>query len=78
MLERNHVDGLIFLTNHPDDGRLAEIIDRPGASSSPTRTCRSPRAPKLFADNDAGGRLTGVISAPLVTAACSSSAAARR
>lgn len=27
LIEKNHVDGLIFMTNHPDDGRLADLIN---------------------------------------------------
>lgn len=59
MLERNHVDGLIFLTNHPDDGRLAEIINRAGRVVVVDEDVPNTRVPKLFADNVAGGRLTG-------------------
>ncbi len=29
-LARNHVDGLIFVTNHPDDGELAAVINQAG------------------------------------------------
>ncbi|MGO7565596.1 transcriptional regulator, partial [Rhizobium johnstonii] len=30
LIERNHVDGLIFVTNHPDDGALAALINGSG------------------------------------------------
>ena len=59
MLERNHVDGLIFLTNHPDDGRLAELINRAGRVVVADEDVPGARAPRLFADNHAGGRLAG-------------------
>ena len=29
-LSHNHIDGLIFVTNHPDDGQLAQQINRAG------------------------------------------------
>lgn len=60
MLERNHVDGLIFLTNHPDDGRLAALINRAGRVVVADEDVPEARAPKLFSDNVAGGRLAGV------------------
>lgn len=59
MLERNHVDGLIFLTNHPDDGRLAALINRARRVVVADEDVPDARAPKLFADNAAGGRLAG-------------------
>jgi LacI family transcriptional regulator len=59
MLERNHVDGLIFLTNHLDDGRLAALINRAVRVVVADEDVPEARAPKLFADNLAGGRLAG-------------------
>ena len=59
MLERNHVDGLIFLTNHPDDGRLAKAIDRAGRVVVVDEDVPHTQAPKLFADNVAGGQFAG-------------------
>ena len=59
MLEKNHVDGLIFLTNHPDDGRLAALISRARRVVVADEDVPDARAPKLFADNHAGGRLAG-------------------
>jgi LacI family transcriptional regulator len=58
-LRRNHVDGLIFVTNHFDDGTLARQVnlarnvvildeDVPGAD-----------VPKVFCDNERGGYLAG-------------------
>ncbi|MDJ0390721.1 LacI family DNA-binding transcriptional regulator [Roseomonas sp. E05] len=58
-LRSHQVDGLIFLTNHHDDGRLAQgisasrnlvLIDEDVAGTS---------VPKLFCDNHQGGRLAG-------------------
>ncbi|MFB9972295.1 LacI family DNA-binding transcriptional regulator [Pseudoroseomonas cervicalis] len=58
-LRSHQVDGLIFLTNHHDDGRLARgiaasrnivLIDEDVAGTS---------VPKLFCDNAQGGRLAG-------------------
>lgn len=59
MLERNHVDGMIFMTNHPDDGRLAAIINRAGRVVVADEDVPEARAPRLFADNLEGGRLAG-------------------
>ena len=59
MLERNHVDGLIFLTNHPDDGRLAALVNRARRVVVVDEDVPGARVPKLFVDNDAGGRLAG-------------------
>ena len=58
-LRRTLVDGLIFITNHPDDGTLADAVnagrnvvlmdeDIPGATT-----------PRVFADNEQGGYLAG-------------------
>lgn len=59
LLERNHVDGLIFLTNHPDDGRLAALINGAPRVVVVDEDVPGARAPRLFADNLAGGRLAG-------------------
>ncbi|MGN6551228.1 MAG: LacI family DNA-binding transcriptional regulator [Pararhizobium sp.] len=58
-IERNHVDGLIFVTNHPDDGRLARAIDRTGKVVVIDEDVPGATAPKLFCDNLMGGRLAG-------------------
>ena len=49
LLERNHVDGLIFLTNHPDDGR-ARRAHRPRRPRRHRRRgrARRPRAPAVL------------------------------
>jgi LacI family transcriptional regulator len=59
MLERNHVDGLIFFTNHPDDGGLASLIDRVRRVVIADEDVPGARAPRLFCDNVEGGRLAG-------------------
>jgi len=59
MLERNHIDGLIFITNHPDDGRLASLIDRARRVVIADEDVPGARAPRLFCDNVEGGRLAG-------------------
>ena len=59
LIERNHVDGLIFVTNHPDDGRLAAIINRTGKVVVVDEDVPGARVPKLFCDNERGGYLAG-------------------
>jgi LacI family transcriptional regulator len=58
-IARNHIDGLIFLTNHPDDGRLAELINKTGRVVVVDEDVPGANAPKLFSDNEAGGQLAG-------------------
>lgn len=56
-LRRNHVDGLLFATNHADDGRLrARIEDQPGVVLL-DEDVQGASVPKVFCDNEAGGRL---------------------
>jgi LacI family transcriptional regulator len=59
LIERNHVDGLIFVTNHPDDGKLAALINRTGKVVIADEDVPKAWAPKLFCDNDRGGYLAG-------------------
>ncbi len=58
-IQRNHVDGLIFITNHPDDGELAGLINRGGRVVVVDEDVPGARVPKLFCDNDRGGYLAG-------------------
>jgi LacI family transcriptional regulator len=58
-ITRNYIDGLIFLTNHPDDGRLADLINRTGRVVVVDEDVPGATAPKLFGDNEAGGYLAG-------------------
>lgn len=59
LIERNHVNGLIFLTNHPDDGQLSALINRAPRVVVADEHVPGARAPKLFCDNGMGGRLVG-------------------
>ncbi len=58
-IARNHIDGLIFLTNHPDDGQLASLINRTGKVVVVDEDVPGAEAPKLFSDNVMGGYLAG-------------------
>jgi LacI family transcriptional regulator len=58
-IHRNHVDGLIFITNHPDDGTLAEAINRSGRVVILDEDVPGTAVPKLFCDNEMGGYLAG-------------------
>jgi LacI family transcriptional regulator len=58
-LARNHVDGLIFVTNHPDDGELAAVINQAGKVVIVDEDVPNAIVPKLFADNEEGGHLAG-------------------
>ncbi|MBA8901945.1 LacI family DNA-binding transcriptional regulator [Phyllobacterium sp. P30BS-XVII] len=60
LIERNHVDGLIFITNHPDDGSLANLINRSGKVIIVDEDVPGSKAPKLFCDNENGGYLAGI------------------
>ncbi|VVS97597.1 LacI family DNA-binding transcriptional regulator [Rhizobium sp. EC-SD404] len=60
LIARNHVDGLIFVTNHPDDGELARLINRTGKVVVVDEDVPNAIAPKLFCDNLEGGRLAGL------------------
>lgn len=59
LIARNQVDGMIFITNHPDDGSLATLINRNGKVVIVDEDVPGAAAPKLFCDNLAGGRLAG-------------------
>lgn len=59
LIDRNHVDGLIFVTNHPDDGQLASLINRTGKVVVADEDVPGARTPKLFCDNRQGGYLAG-------------------
>ncbi|CAM5296818.1 LacI family repressor for deo operon, udp, cdd, tsx, nupC, and nupG [Aquamicrobium terrae] len=59
MIGRKHVDGLIFVTNHPDDGQLAALINAAGRVVVTDEDVPGADAPKLFCDNDQGGYLAG-------------------
>jgi LacI family transcriptional regulator len=58
-LGRNHVDGLIFVTNHPDDGKLAALINQTGKVVIVDEDVPNAMVPKLFSNNEQGGYLAG-------------------
>lgn len=59
LVSHHHVDGLIFVTNHPDDGTLARIINATGKVVVVDEDVPGARVPKVFCDNEAGGRMAG-------------------
>lgn len=58
-VRRNQVDGLIFVTNHPDDGTLAAAINASGQVVILDEDVSGTSVPKLFCDNEQGGYLAG-------------------
>jgi LacI family transcriptional regulator len=58
-VRRNQVDGLIFVTNHPDDGTLAAAINASGQVVILDEDVAGTSVPKLFCDNEQGGYLAG-------------------
>jgi LacI family transcriptional regulator len=55
-LASGFIDGLILITNHEDDGRLAARIGRhPGRVVIVDEDVRGGRAPRLFVENETGG-----------------------
>ncbi|MBW9113448.1 LacI family DNA-binding transcriptional regulator [Rhizobium cauense] len=58
-LARNHVDGLIFVTNHPDEGELGALINQTGKVIIVDEDVPKAMVPKLFCDNEEGGYLAG-------------------
>lgn len=59
LIDHNHVDGLVFVTNHPDDGELAALINRTGKVIVVDEDVPLAMVPKLFCDNLQGGYLAG-------------------
>ncbi|MDQ0455702.1 LacI family DNA-binding transcriptional regulator [Rhizobium paknamense] len=59
LLARNHVDGLVFITNHPDTEELADLINATGKVVVVDEDVQGATVPKLFCDNVQGGRLAG-------------------
>lgn len=58
-LGRNHLDGLIFATNHAGHGDLAGIANEAGPLVVIDEDFPDVRAPRLFCDNHLGGALAG-------------------
>lgn len=54
-LEDRQVDGILLLTNHPDDGRLVKCINRTGKVVLVDEDVPGAQAPRVFADNIGGG-----------------------
>lgn len=55
-LRRNFVDGLLFATNHPDDGTLARAVNEAPGVVLIDEDIEGTAVPKVFSDNDQGGR----------------------
>jgi DNA-binding LacI/PurR family transcriptional regulator len=71
-IQRNHVDGVIVATNHPDDGRLAERCRAAAGWCSWTRTCRAPSCPRSWPTTGRPGGWPGVaLRRPGTGASCS-------
>lgn len=58
-IQRNHVDGVIVATNHPDDGGLAEAMSRSGRVVLVDEDVPGAVVPKVMSDNHESGRLAG-------------------
>lgn len=57
-LAAGFIDGLILITNHEDDGRLAERIGRmPGRVVIVDEDVAGAAAPRFFVENEAGGHM---------------------
>jgi LacI family transcriptional regulator len=56
-LKKNFVDGLLFATNHADDGALAASINANSGVVLVDEDVIGARGPKVFADNEQGGAL---------------------
>ena len=58
-LSHNFVDGLLFATNHPDNGILADKVNSAGNIILIDEDIDDTHAPKIFSDNYQGGLLAG-------------------
>jgi LacI family transcriptional regulator len=56
-LRRNYVDGLIFMTNHTGDAKLAKAINDAGLVVLVDEDIRGTSVHKIFCDNEEGGYL---------------------
>lgn len=54
-LNRNFFDGMLFATNHNDDGSLAQIINQSKSIVILDEDIKGARAPRVFSENYAGG-----------------------
>lgn len=58
-IRHGHIDGLILVTNHAGTAALAERIDTAIPCVVVDEDVAEARVPKLFCDNEGGGRLAG-------------------
>ena len=58
-MRRNRVDGLIFVTNHPDDGTLRRALNNAPGVILLDEDVPGAAVPKVFCDNEEGGFLAG-------------------
>jgi LacI family transcriptional regulator len=58
-MRRNHLDGLIFVTNHADSGELARAINATGRVVLADEDVQGTLGAKVFCDNEGGGFLAG-------------------
>ena len=58
-IEDHQVDGILFLTNHVDDGTLSRQIARSGRVVLIDEDVKDAPAPRVFANNETGGALAG-------------------
>jgi LacI family transcriptional regulator len=56
-IEDQQVDGILFMTNHVDDGALARQIGRSGRVVLIDEDVKNAPAPRVFANNEKGGAL---------------------
>ncbi|MFD2175891.1 LacI family DNA-binding transcriptional regulator [Rhodobacter lacus] len=56
---RGHADGLIFITNHADDGELGRRLQAAGNCIIVDEDVSGTDLPKVFSDNEQGGYLAG-------------------
>jgi LacI family transcriptional regulator len=72
-LRRNLVDGLLFATNHADDGALAASINASSGVVLVDEDVVGAQGPKVFPDNDKAARSPVNVCWPQVTVASSMS-----
>jgi LacI family transcriptional regulator len=58
-MRRNRVDGLIFLTNEPDDGKQSRALNETPGVVLVDEDIPGARVPKVLCDNEMGGLLAG-------------------
>ncbi len=58
-INRNQIDGLIFVTNHPETDALRDIMNSTGKVVIVDEDVPGAQAPRLFCDNKNGGFIAG-------------------